>query len=273
MTRTFVDVVDTLVDDFDVVDLLTLVTDRSVVVLDFSAAGVMLVSPEGELRLVAFSSESVRLVELFELQAQEGPCLDAYRSAEPILNQELARAHDRWPHFAPFALNAGFHTAHAVPMRLRRRVIGALNLFQAHERKLTELDIMATQALADLATIALLHNRAAQEAKLIDDQLQHALESRVLIEQAKGVLAERTGLTMNATFQYLREYARNHKLLWRGSPKASSTEPCGSLSPISCGRPTSPDRPPRPAATRPATTPSDDAVLSPSIAPAYAIAG
>jgi GAF domain-containing protein len=213
ITTTFVDVVDTLVDKFDVVDLLTMVADRSVAVLDFSAAGVMLVAPEGRLKLVAFSSESVRLVELFELQAQEGPCLDAYQSGQPIMNQGLAETLDRWPHFAPFALNVGFHTAHALPMRLRRRVIGALNLFQTHPGTLGQADIMAAQALADLATISILHNRATEEAKVVNEQLKTALESRVVIEQAKGVLVERTGLSMEVTFQRLRAYARSHNRL------------------------------------------------------------
>ena len=128
LAQTFVDLVDTLVDDFDVVDLLTLVADRCVDVLDIAAAGLMLVAPEGDLRVVAFSSEAVRVVELFELQAEEGPCLDAFRSGSAIVNQDLAKVNGRWPRFAAEAMAAGFQSVHALPMRLRGTVIGALNL-------------------------------------------------------------------------------------------------------------------------------------------------
>jgi GAF domain-containing protein len=212
LAQTFVDLVDTLVDDFDVVDLLTLVTDRCVEVLDVSAAGLMLVAPEGDLRVVAFSSEAVRIVELFELQSEEGPCLDAYRSGVSIVNQDLSIVDTRWPRFAPVALDAGFRSVHALPMRLRGDVIGALNLFRAEEGDLDELDVVAAQALADVATIAILHHRAASEAQLVNEQLTHALNSRIVIEQAKGMLAERTGLNMEEAFSRLRKYARDHNL-------------------------------------------------------------
>jgi len=212
LARTFVDLVDTLVDDFDVVELLTLVADRCVEVLDVSAAGLMLVAPEGDLRVVAFSSEAVRVVELFELQAEEGPCLDAYRTGTAIVNQNLAAVHTRWPHFAPVAIEAGFKSVHALPMRLRGVIIGALNLFRAEEGDMEELDVVAAQALADVATIAILHHRAASEAQIVNEQLTLALNSRIVIEQAKGVLAERVGLDMDNAFSRLRKYARDHNL-------------------------------------------------------------
>jgi GAF domain-containing protein len=212
LARTFVDLVDTLVDDFDVVDLLTLVADRCVEVLDISASGLMLVAPEGDLRVVAFSSEAVRVVELFELQAEEGPCLDAFRSGAAIVNQDLTAANSRWPHFQPVAVEAGFRSVHAIPMRLRGAVIGALNLFRAEAGDLGEFDLLAAQALADVATIAILHHRAASEAQLVNEQLSLALNSRIVIEQAKGVLAERTGLDMEQAFTRLRKYARDHNL-------------------------------------------------------------
>jgi GAF domain-containing protein len=212
LARTFVDLVDTLVDDFDVVDLLTLVADRSVEVLDISASGLMLVAPEGDLRVVAFSSEAVRVVELFELQAEEGPCLDAYRSGAAIVNQDLTADPVRWPHFVPVALEAGFRSVHAIPMRLRGAVIGALNLFREEAGDLGEFDLLAAQALADVATIAILHHRAASEAQLVNEQLSLALNSRIVIEQAKGVLAERTGLDMEHAFSRLRKYSRDHNL-------------------------------------------------------------
>jgi GAF domain-containing protein len=211
LARTFVDLVDTLVDDFDLVDLLTLVADRCVEVLDVSAAGLMLVAPEGDLRVVAFSSEEVRVVELFELQNEEGPCLDAYRTGLPIVNQDLSVV-DRWPHFAPVALAAGFHSVHALPMRLRGVILGALNLFRAEEGELEALEITFAQALADVATIGILNHRAASEAQVLNEQLTVALNSRVVIEQAKGILSERTGLDMERSFTRLRRYARDHNL-------------------------------------------------------------
>jgi GAF domain-containing protein len=212
LARTFVDLVDTLVEDFDVVELLTLVADRCVEVLDVSAAGLMLVAPEGDLRVVAFSSEAVRLVELFELQSEEGPCLDAFRTGSAIVNQNLAEVHGRWPNFAPVAMEAGFKSVHALPMRLRGVIVGALNLFRADAGDMVEFDVIAAQALADVATIAILHHRAASEAQLVNEQLTLALNSRIVIEQAKGVLAERSGLDMDQAFARLRKYARDRNL-------------------------------------------------------------
>jgi GAF domain-containing protein len=212
LARTFVELADTLVDDFDVVELLTLLADRCVEVLDVSAAGLMLVAPEGDLRVVASSSEAMRVVELFELQAHEGPCLDCYRTGEPVLNQDLTVGHRRWPRFAPVALEAGFRSLHALPMRLRGVVIGALNLFRADKGQMDEADVLAGQALADVATIAILQHRATLDAHVVNDQLNHALNSRIVIEQAKGVLAERAGLNMEGAFSRLRNHARNHNL-------------------------------------------------------------
>jgi GAF domain-containing protein len=212
LTRTFVQLADTLVEEFDVVELLTTLADRCVEVLDVSAAGLMLVAPEGELRVVASSSETMRVVELFELQAQEGPCLDSYRTRQPVLNQHLGQLEDRWPRFAPVALKAGFRSVHAVPMRLRGNVIGALNLFRTSQADLIEADIVAAQALADAATIAVLSHQAVLETQLVNARLSHALNSRIVIEQAKGVLAERTNLGMEEAFALVRAHARNNNL-------------------------------------------------------------
>jgi GAF domain-containing protein len=213
LARTFVELADTLVEDFDVVDVLTVLTDRCVEVLEVTAAGLMLAGPGGaDLRVVASSSEAMRLLELFELQAEEGPCLDCYRTGEPVLNQDLATVDGRWPRFAPRALDAGFHSVHAVPMRLRGQTIGALNLFRAEEGGLDEGDVIAAQALADVATIAVLQHRASLEARVLNDQLSEALNTRIVIEQAKGVLAERAGLDMEQSFSRLRGHARGHNL-------------------------------------------------------------
>jgi GAF domain-containing protein len=210
LARTFVELADTLVDEFDVVELLTTLADRCVAVLDVSAAGLMLVAPEGELRVVASSSEAMRLVELFELQSQEGPCLDCYRTHQPVLNQHLGTVPDRWPHFEPVALRAGFRSVHALPMRLRGNVIGALNLFRAEPGDMEESNVLTGQALADVATITILQHRAVLESQLVNAQLSEALHSRVVIEQAKGVLAERTGVTVEGAFTRMRNHARNH---------------------------------------------------------------
>jgi GAF domain-containing protein len=213
LARTLVELADTLVDDFDVVELLTLLTDRCVDVLDVAAAGLMLVAPEGDLRVMASSSEAMRVLELFELQAQEGPCLDSYRTGLPVVNQDLASLDGRWPRFAAEALAAGFHSVHALPMRLRGTVVGALNLFHIDAGDMRLADIEVAQALADVATIAILQHRAALEGQLVNEQLQLALNSRIVIEQAKGMVAERLGLNMEQAFSTLRNHARNHNLL------------------------------------------------------------
>jgi GAF domain-containing protein len=212
LAKTLVELADTLVADFDVVELLTVLTDGCLDVLDVGAAGLMLVAPEGDLRVMASSSETMRILELFEIQAQEGPCLDCYRTGLPVLNQDLATANDRWPRFAPEAVNAGFHTVHALPMRLRGTVIGALNLFHVHAGDMRQADLDAAQAMADVATIAILQHRAAHEAQLLNEQLNQALNSRIVIEQAKGVLAERLDIDVETAFATLRNHARNHNL-------------------------------------------------------------
>ncbi len=212
LARTLVELADTLVDDFDVVDLLTLLADRCVEVLDVDAAGLMLAGADGQLRVMASSSEAMRVLELFEVQAKEGPCLDCHRTGEPVVNQDLATVNGRWPRFASEALDAGFHSVHALPMRLRGSVIGALNLFRAGRGEMGQADIEVAQALADVATIAILQHRAALEAQVINEQLTHALNSRVVLEQAKGMIAERLNLDMERSFSLLRNHARNHNL-------------------------------------------------------------
>jgi GAF domain-containing protein len=173
----------------------------------------MLVAPEGDLRLMASSSEAMHLLELFELQAEEGPCLDSYRTGEQVAADDLVVFEDRWPRFVVRALEAGFRSAHAVPMRLRGAVIGALNLFGAEPGELRAGDRAAAQALADVATIAILQHRAALQAQTLNGQLNHALNSRVLIEQAKGMLAAQANLDMDQAFSRLRNHARCHNVL------------------------------------------------------------
>ena len=212
LARTLVELADTLVDDFDVVDLLTRLADRCVDVLDVGAAGLMLAGPDGQLRVLASSSEAMRMLELFEIQAREGPCLDCHRTGQPVVNHDLAAADGRWPRFGTEAVDAGFRSVHAIPMRLRRTVIGALNLFNVEPGEMRRADIDAAQAFADVATIAILQHRAAEEAQVINEQLTLALNSRIVIEQAKGMVAERLGLDMERSFTALRTHARNHNV-------------------------------------------------------------
>jgi transcriptional regulator with GAF, ATPase, and Fis domain len=209
LSETFVELTDTMVADFDVIDFLHVLTDRSVQLLDVSAAGLLLADPRGELRVVAASSEAVRLLELFQLQSDQGPCLDCFRAGQPVDSGDLAAAAARWPRFAPAAQQAGFAAVQALPMRLRDQVIGALNLFRASPGALPPADVRVGQALADVATISLLHERSMRHSDTLNEQLQTALNSRVIIEQAKGKLAERLGLDMDHAFTLLRDFARN----------------------------------------------------------------
>jgi GAF domain-containing protein len=213
LARTLVELADTLVDDFDLVELLALLVERCVELLDASAAGVVLADERGRLRLMASTSEAMELVELFQVQNDEGPCFDCYRRGEPVIADDLSRAAERWPVFVPFASDKGFHAAHAFPLRLRRRVLGALNLFRSGRGALEPADAAAAQALADVAAIAILQFRATRHAQLVTDQLQQALHSRIAIEQAKGMLAERAGIDMDDAFSFLRRYARTSQRL------------------------------------------------------------
>ena len=212
LARTLVELADTLVDDFDVVDLLTLLADRCVETLDVSAAGILLASPDGRLRVLASTSDAMRVLELLEVQAEEGPCLDCFHTGRPVPHADLAAAGTRWPRFAPEALEAGFHSVQALPLRLRGTIIGALNLFHTAATDAERADVEVAQAFADIATIAILQHRAAREAQVVNEQLNRALNSRIIIEQAKGVLAEREGLDVQEAFEWLRRHARNHNL-------------------------------------------------------------
>jgi GAF domain-containing protein len=202
----------TLVDDYDVVELLTGLTDRCVNLLGVSAAGVMLASPAGDLRLMASSNEAMRVLEVFELQTQEGPCLDAFRAGEGIIQENLHSAGRRWPRFSTTALEAGFLSVVAIPLRLRDATIGVLNLFSVQQSPMDESDLIVARAFADLATISVVQHRAVTEAQRLNEQLSHALTSRILIEQAKGVISERAGVDVAEAFSRLRDHARNNNI-------------------------------------------------------------
>ncbi|MFD3924732.1 GAF and ANTAR domain-containing protein [Streptomyces sp. NPDC058614] len=210
LAKTFVELADNLVADFDLIDFLRLLTDRCVGLLGASAAGVLLADRDGELRVVAASDEQVRLLELFQLQNDEGPCLDCFRTGAPVTVADLGAATTRWPRFAVQARRRGFGAVQALPMRLRDEVVGALNLFRATPGPFDPAATPLAQALADVATISLLQQRSALRSTVLNEQLQTALNSRVLIEQAKGKLAERQGIDMERAFSELRGYARAH---------------------------------------------------------------
>ena len=212
LARTMVELADNLVDDFDIVELLTTLSDRCVDVLDIAAAGIMLATPQGHLQAVTSSSEAMRVVELFELQSAEGPCLDCFHSGQPVVNQDLTAADQRWPRFAPVAVEAGFRAADAIPMRLRGQIIGALNLFRKERGSMNDDDVVVAQALADVATIAILQNRDTVASRDLNAQLESALSSRIVIEQAKGIIAERRRIPVDEAFNQLRRHARNHNL-------------------------------------------------------------
>lgn len=211
IVNTLVELADNLVDHFDIIDILTLLSDRCVEALDVDAAGVMLASPGGELQFVASSSESMRVLELFQIQTNEGPCVDCYHSGAPVVNVALGEVNGRWPLFTPRAIAQGFHSVHSLPLRLRGRTIGALNLFRTSQGPMEDDDdVAAAQGLAHVATIAILQHRAMLDATTLNEQLDHALTSRVVIEQAKGIIAEATRCGMDQAFGRLRAHSRNH---------------------------------------------------------------
>jgi transcriptional regulator with GAF, ATPase, and Fis domain len=205
----FVEMADTLVDDFDVIEFLHVLTERCVDLLGVSAAGLLLTDQRDALQVVAASSERTRLLELFQLQTDQGPCLDCFRTGQPVSVADLALSTARWPRFAAAAAEVGFAAVHALPMRLRSEVIGALNLFEVRPGALDEGKLRIGQALADVATIGLLQQRAIHRRDMLTEQLQTALNSRVLIEQAKGVLAERLQVDVGQAFALLRDGARS----------------------------------------------------------------
>lgn len=208
--RTFVDLADTLVAGFDLMEFLHVLTMRCAEILAVEAVGLLLVDRRGALNVVAASTEQARLVELFQLENAQGPCLDSYRSGRAVRCADLSDARDRWPLFTAAARDAGFAAAHAVPMRLREETIGGMNLFTKSVGELDDDQLEIGQALADVATIGLLHERVIRGHEVLTEQLQTALHSRILIEQAKGVLAERFGGTVDEAFDMLRKYARSH---------------------------------------------------------------
>jgi transcriptional regulator with GAF, ATPase, and Fis domain len=208
----FVEIADTLIDEFDVIEFLQMVTSHTSDLVRAQAAGLLLADHQGRLQLMAASDEQAEMLELYQVQSLEGPCQDCFRQGTAVVNADLESAAARWPKFAPRAVAAGFRSVHAFPLRLRREVIGALNLFGGDAGSMEDEDVRVVQALADVATIGLLQERAIRRSEVLTEQLQAALNSRIVIEQAKGALAQIHGLTPDEAFTLLRTYCRNHHL-------------------------------------------------------------
>jgi GAF domain-containing protein len=213
LVETFVTLADTLVDDYDVIDFLQVLAEGCVDLLDVSAAGIMLADPAGSLRHAACSSEQMRLVELFELQVEQGPCFDAFRDQTSVVSSSLEETEQRWPKFAPSAAEHGFVFVSAVPMRLRARAVGALNMFSTTQHGLSADDMRVAQGMADVASIGILQQRAIRDANELAGHLEAALESRIVIEQAKGVLAQHDQIGVDDAFARIRAFARTNHLL------------------------------------------------------------
>ncbi|GIF53677.1 GAF domain-containing protein [Asanoa ferruginea] len=215
LAEVFVEVSDTLVDEFDLVEFLHVLTMRTAEIASAGVVGLVLADKTGHLRFMAASREDARLLELFQLQNDEGPCLDAFRTGTAVINTDLREDGGRWPLFAPHATAAGFRSVHAFPLRLRAQTIGALNVFgTAESLSLDPDDVPLVQALADLASIALVQERTIRQGQALAEQLQGALNSRVIIEQAKGAVAQHRGVSVDEAFALIRGYARgnNRKL-------------------------------------------------------------
>ncbi|WP_394771338.1 ANTAR domain-containing protein [Lacisediminihabitans sp.] len=212
LVGTFVTLADTLVAGYDVVDLLQTLVEACAELLDASAAGLMLADDSGDLAVMASTSERSRLVEIMQLRYGHGPCVEAFTTGIVMEVDDLEAPSARWPEFREEALSQGFRSVHAIPLRLRGSVIGTLNLFRNEPGFLTPEDAAAAQGLADVATIGILHERTLRENSVAKEQLQHALDSRVVIEQAKGVIAQTRNVDMDRAFRILRSYARDNNL-------------------------------------------------------------
>jgi GAF domain-containing protein len=209
---TFVALADTLADDFDLQSFLDMLTARCVEHLEVAAAALMVVDPDGQPHVVAASTERARALQLFQLTADEGPSMDCYRRLEPAVSGHLGADSVRWPRFVPAARAAGFSSLYALPMRLRAEAIGAINLFQVQTGRLAPDTVRLAHAMADVATVALLQERRIRQKSALTAQLQSALNSRVSVEQAKGMLAERLGTDLDGAFTTMRNFARSHNL-------------------------------------------------------------
>jgi transcriptional regulator with GAF, ATPase, and Fis domain len=210
--RAFVDLSNELVEGYDLVDLLSDLTANCARLLDVASAGLLLADGTGVLHLAAASSDRTHHLEVFQLQREEGPCLDCFHGGEPVIVPDLSEETHRWPQFVGTATEVGFASVHALPMRLRHTVLGTLGLFGDRPGRLSDDDLSLAQAMVHVASVALVNEKSASDLTTVNTQLQHALVSRVALEQAKGVLAHVGGLDMQDAFNVLRRYARDNGL-------------------------------------------------------------
>jgi GAF domain-containing protein len=208
----FATLADTLVDDYDVVDLLQTLVDACQELLDASDAGILLADPTGELELIASTSEAADLVEVMQLAAESGPCIECFLTGTSVSVPDIAADSDGWPLFRQAALESGFAAVEAIPMRLRNTTIGTLNLLRSSQGALPAADMSAARAFADVATIGILHERTLREKESLSTQLQTALNSRIKIEQAKGVVSFTADVPIPEAFAMIRSYARTRGL-------------------------------------------------------------
>jgi transcriptional regulator with GAF, ATPase, and Fis domain len=208
IVQTFVGLADSMVDEFDVIEFLHRLAERCAELLDCAEAGLVLADAAGLLRVMASSSERSEALELLQSQNEEGPCIECYRRGEPVFSEDLAADDDRWPTFAPAAVQRGFRSVQAIPMRVRAETVGAMNLFRTEAGRMAKADRSLGQGMADIAAIALLQERTVRESRGVIAELQGALNSRVIIEQAKGKLAEAAHIDVDAAFDLLRAHAR-----------------------------------------------------------------
>jgi hypothetical protein len=225
LAHVFVSVADTLVDDFDLVDFLHQLTVTVTEITGAAAAGLLLTDLRGELNLLAASDDRARELGFLQLESGQGPCQDSFRTGAQVIEDNLSTAGDRWPFFAPRAVDAGFLTVHTFPLRLRDRIIGALDVFGAARGPLLDGGATAVQALADVATIAIIQERALVRADLLTEQLEFALNSRIAIEQAKGAVARTFGISVDQAFEMLRAHARRERIRLADLALAVVTDP------------------------------------------------
>jgi GAF domain-containing protein len=223
----FVEVADTLVDDFDLIEFLQKLATHTSELFDARAAGLLLADHRGRLQVMAASDERSGMLELFQVQAHEGPCQDCFNQGEAVINADLRQASDVWPTFTPRAVAAGYQSVHAFPLRLRNQTYGALNLFGTEPGRMESEEAKIVQALADVATISMLQRRAIERGDELTEQLQGALNTRIVIEQAKGMLAQIHATTPDQAFEKLRSYCRDNSLRLSDVAHRVTTDPVG----------------------------------------------
>jgi transcriptional regulator with GAF, ATPase, and Fis domain len=221
----FVEVADTHSPEFDVVEFLQMLADHVAELVPDTTAGTLMADPQGRLHYTAASDETTKLLELLQLEKQDGPCVDAFHQREPVINTDLQSAAERWPQFAPHASAAGFRSVHAFPLQLRGQAIGALGVFGTSPGRFDDTDLHIVQSLADVATSSLLYHRSIKHAEVLTQQLQTALDSRVLIEQAKGAIAQAHNISVDQAFTLLRAYARRTNQRLKHVARQAVTDP------------------------------------------------